>query len=210
MDGFTSPAQGSGDQATPVSTAANADIPPSAFGNVSFNTLQTEPSHGIAPSPAPAPAPKPPSLVWDGLLRRAASRPAIRASFFPSWIPKKRRSVADFAAQVVKDPKGTWKRIRRSKSTATIATLPLRAERPSPEALRQHNPEETPYEVNSGEPRAPWIDPSDMKGPEEDKREQENEVLSGGRMQGAPQLSDPAISFWSRLELVSTYHHIEL
>lgn len=106
--------------------------------------------------------------------------------------PKKRRSVADFATQVVKDTKGTLKRMRRPKSTATIATSP-----PPVEESSSDKPEEKPSEP---QPRTPWIDPSDMKGPVEDE---EDKTLHMGRPPGAAPRSNLAAFFWSRLELVS-------
>ncbi|KAF9635648.1 hypothetical protein BFW01_g6543 [Lasiodiplodia theobromae] len=107
--------------------------------------------------------------------------------------PKKRRSVADFATQVVKDTKGTLKRMRRPKSTATIATSP-----PPVEESSSDKPEEKPSEP---QPRTPWIDPSDMKGPVEDE---EDKTLHMGRPPGAAPRSNLAAFFWSRLELLKT------
>lgn len=136
--------------------------------------------------------------------------------------PKERRSIGDFAAQKIKDAKGSFKRrMRRPKSTTTIATSPPPVEtspppveessppveESSPEALRSDKPEENPPEPL---PQVPLLDPQDKDEPIEDGEDKEEPVEDGedgvlfrGRPPGAPQRSNVAAFFWSRLELVS-------
>lgn len=167
------------------STAPRADAPPST----SVTSLQTQNPREIAST-----TPDPPSLAWDtSLPRRPTSRPAMELPAEHIIIdgraqgPEKQGSIADCATQAVKD----------IKTSTTMATSPLPVEESSPEALRADRPEEKSSEP---QPRTPWFDPSDKEEPVEDG---EDGVLFRGRPPGAPQRSNLAAFFWSRLELVS-------
>ncbi|KAL1647806.1 hypothetical protein SLS58_002607 [Diplodia intermedia] len=92
--------------------------------------------------------------------------------------PTKRRSVAELAAQVMKD---------RPKSTTEIATSPPPMEHSSPEAFHQELPEETSFKVDSEELR----DSSNVKDPEPEPEQGDNTVMSS--------LSNLARFYWSML-----------